>query len=275
LDGLQAIRDFVQTSTGLYFGEARMHLLRNGVTSRLISSGLNNTDEYLNLVSSEGEELDRLISSITTQETSFMRIPGHFRVIKEVFIPSFLAQNGMIKRDYLHVWSAGCSTGEEAYSLAITLKTSGIPEGVKLSILATDIDENALNTARKGVYKKERLKHLSPAQLFTFFKKCGENSFEVKKELRDCVHFVKQNLISSPYLFDQDIVFCRNVTIYFKREIRIEVLRKIATTIRTGGYLMLGESEILPSSIQGFSPISYDGSIMYKKIPGGASVKRG
>ncbi len=267
---LQAIRDLISGEAGLHFGESRLHLLENCVRKRMSITGLTNESDYFSYLvcdKNQKREMIELVSMATTQETSFLRIPEHFQVLKEEELPRLARLRQNRNENYLHIWSAGTATGEEAYSLAIAVMTSGISEDVKPTIIGTDIDPSALAKARDGCYKTSRMKNLSPAMVWSHFDRDGEN-FRVKENTKNIVRFFSHNLVCDHQIYDQDIIFCRNVTIYFSHSTRVEVLSKLVGCLKPGGVIMLGEAEIMPPEVTGIEPRNSRNSLYYVKSGG-------
>lgn len=266
-----AIRDLISCEAGLHFGEARLHLLENCVKRRMVDVGLNATVDYYKLLT-EGNlarhELWELVAIAVTKETSFMRIPEHFEALKEEELPRLARLRLSKGENYLHLWSAGTSTGEEAYSLAITALSCGIEDSIKPMIIGTDVNPNALTVARDGMYKQPRLKNITPLTLWSHFDRTSEDTFKIKDQTRKTVTFFTHNLIIDHQIFDQDVIFCRNVTIYFSQPNRLRVLEKLVGCLKPGGVMMLGEAEIMPREIQGIKPVEHKSSLYYVKTGG-------
>lgn len=270
LQNILAIRDLVSCEAGLHFAESRLHLLETCVRKRMSIVGIDNDKDYFNYLKLDEpakREMIELVSMATTQETSFMRIPEHFQALREEEIPRLVKLRQSNRDNYLHIWSAGTATGEEAYSLAITTLTSGISEDIKPTIIGTDINPVSLSKAREGTYKQTRMKNLTPALVWSHFDKNGD-SFRVKDSTKSVVKFFSHNLVNDHQIFDQDIIFCRNVTIYFSHKARTEVLSKMVGCLKQGGIIMLGEAEIMPSQIQGLEPRCFRNSLYYVKTGG-------
>lgn len=266
-----AIRDLISCEAGLHFGEARLHLLENCIRKRMGDVGLNTASEYFRFLT-EGnlatQEMQELVSMAVTKETSFMRIPEHFEALREEELPKLAKQRLSKNENYLHIWSAGTSTGEEAYSLAMTALSCGIEDCIKPMIIGTDVDPGALTVARDGIYRQPRLKNVSPLTLWSHFDRTSADTFKIKDQTRKTVTFFTHNLITDHQMFDQDIIFCRNVTIYFSAENRLRVLSKLVGCLKPGGVMMLGEAEIMPREIPGIKPVGHKSSLYYVKTGG-------
>ncbi|MGZ4959871.1 MAG: CheR family methyltransferase, partial [Methylomonas sp.] len=196
--------------------------------------------------------------------TSFFREMHHFEYLGNTLIPELLKRNHAVKQ--IKVWSAGCSTGEEPYSLAMTLM-EGVPENWDIRILATDLDTNVLTTASEGIYGLDRLSGINEQRLKRWFQKgVGSRSHKVrvKPELRQLVHFRRLNLMQDwPMKGYFDFIFCRNVLIYFDRETKARLAQRYAGLLKEGSYLFIGHSESLYQLNSGFEPI---GNTIYKKV---------
>lgn len=194
---------------------------------------------------SEGspELLSRLGEAVPVGETYFFRQPEHFQYLLHQVLPS--RPPGPLK-----VWSAGCATGEEAYSLAACLASSKTLEGVELEILGTDLSQDHLETARKGVYGPWSLRG-DKEELYPVFERSGRSSYSVKREIKDRTRFLQHNLLQSPPEGPFDIIFCRNVLVYFTPEAARVVLRNLSAALSPEGLLFLGPADI-PAAPAGF-----------------------
>ena len=210
--------------------------------------GLRDFRVYRELVESEEpEELGALINALTTNVTSFFREPHHFEFLKDTVIASFVKRSATQPR--LRIWSAGCSTGEEPYTIGMTLRAN-IPARSMgdVRILATDLDTDVLDKASQGVYRTNGASGIPPQLLKENFlrgKGDREGWMRVRPELRDLVTFRQLNLIQPPYPFKGpfDVIFCRNVVIYFDKPTQTELFRRFAGFLAPGGYLCIGHSE--------------------------------
>jgi chemotaxis protein methyltransferase CheR len=194
------------------------------------------------------DELIAMIDSLSTNLTSFFREVEHFRKFHEI-IPEIIgaSHNGHIPK--LRIWSAGCSTGEEPYSIAMTLRDIYGSNEMAIKIVGTDISTRVLNTAINGIYPREKVGKVSSAFLKKYFQ-IGQGSwngyYRVKKELKDMIEFRRLNLMEDiPYKDPFDIIFCRNVMIYFDKKTQGNMVSKFYECLRDGGYLFIGRSESL------------------------------
>jgi chemotaxis protein methyltransferase CheR len=244
-----AISALVKTLTGINLTRQKRELVYGRLAVRLRALGVRTFREYRRIVAGDAQEQVLMCNAITTNLTSFFREPHHFEHLRDQVLPSYREQ-GREKR--LRIWSAGCSTGEEPYSVAMTL-LEAIPEAQdwNVRILATDLDSDVLNTAAAGQYPAERVKGLSEGRLRRFFtehKERGRSSFVVRPELRNLVTFKQLNLMQPlPMSGPLDVVFCRNTVIYFDKDTQRELFGRIAPLQRPGDLLYLGHSESLLS----------------------------
>lgn len=242
------IRSVLKQRSGIDMGDAKRMLVYGRLARRLRELSLSSFDEYLELVEQpEGEEARRFLNALTTNVTEFFRESHHFDTLKQNVVPEALRRNGR----RLRVWSAGCSTGEEPYSIAVALREAGAVDGWDTRILATDIDSDVLARAAQGVYPLERVEKLAPARRHWFERGVGKNApfARAKEELRRLVRFNTLNLLEPwPVKGPFDAIFCRNVVIYFDGPTRERLVRRFAGLLVPGGYLFMGHSEALTTA---------------------------
>jgi len=244
-----AISTWVKGATGIHLPRQKRELVYGRLAVRLRALGLRSFREYRQIVATDPEEQGRLCNAITTNLTSFFREPHHFEHLRNQVLPAFLQKGGPRR---LRIWSAGCASGEEAYSIAMILLESlpGLPDP-DVRILATDVDSDVLATAAAGHYAAERMKGLSDGRVRRFFtevKERGRAVHVVRPELRRLVTFRQLNLMQSlPMSGPLDAIFCRNTVIYFDKNTQRELFGRIAPLQRPGDLLYLGHSESLLS----------------------------
>jgi chemotaxis protein methyltransferase CheR len=216
-------------------------------------------------------EWAELAALLSNGETFFFRDAGQFRLLKTRLLPDLIRQRHSQRA--LRLWSAGCSTGEEAYSLAILLEDL-LPDGEPwdIRILGTDINEEAVRKAKAGVYGEWSLRGVTAEQKGFFRSRNGE--WQVEERFRRAVSFRAGNLLRDPFpslpaeLYEMDLILCRNVFIYFGREVVGEVARKLALTLREGGYLVTGHAELHGEDLGGLQTRVFPESIAYQRGPG-------
>ena len=244
------VSDLIKGLCGINLHDGKKELVKARLTKRLRQLHLGSFGEYLALVRSDptGSELIAMIDALSTNLTSFFRENEPFAHVVRETIPAIIRDAGPERR--LRVWSAGCSSGEEPYSIAITLHEN-IPD-LSLwdaKVLATDISTRMLTAARTGVYSAERIKTISP-QLRSRYLECVQTKpdrmFRVNASLRNMVTFGRLNLMENwPMKGPFDIIFCRNVMIYFDKETQGNLVRRFWKLLRPGGTLYVGHSESL------------------------------
>lgn len=264
-------QEFLMRKVGLFFDIKRKSDLGRALNRRMKTLNISSyTDyyEYLNSFGYEEKELKNLILHLTIGETTFFRSPDQFIALRKYIIPQLVEVRRTLAIPYLRIWSAGCSTGEEPYSIAITLKES-IPDFDRWDIIihATDINNKFLKFAERGVYPARKIRFISKDVLDKYFLKEDE-SWAVDESLKKYIKFQYHNLSADNYLpfHDVDIVFCRNVLIYFKRERIKDVIDRFREVLSENGYLMLGYSETLFQISDDFKSIHFGDAFFYQKL---------
>ena len=243
------IRTLVNQQTGIVLSDAKRDLVYGRLTKRLRQLQLDSFQAYCQVLQTgDPEELEQLVNAITTNLTMFFREAHHFDALATTLLPALMHSKTPPRR--LRIWSAGCSTGEEPYSIAMVCKAV-LPDTAEwdVKILATDIDSHVLATAQQGIYSTERVQGLSPAHLQRWFSKGrGANTglVRVVPALQELITFRQLNLIHPwPMRGPFDIIFCRNVVIYFDKATQRQLFERFANLLDTGGYLFVGHSESL------------------------------
>ena len=244
---LARLRVLLHRTAGLVFEDSRRESLGYCLGERLRATGDPDVAAYLRRVEAPGSpELQPLLDEVTIQETHFFRNPPQARALRKHVLPE-LVREAATRGRRVRIWSAGCSTGDEPYSIAMVLRQL-LPStaGWDLKVIATDISTGALAAAREGTYGPRALRLASPEQLARFFVPVGSGRHRVRPEVRELVEFRHGNLVLDPPPGDGlDLVLCRNVTIYFDRDTTRDLVRRLHGSLRDGGYLFLGHSETL------------------------------
>jgi chemotaxis methyl-accepting protein methylase len=218
--------------------------IKRKVERRVADAGLSNLKEYLQRVKEDSEEQRRLSKILTVTISRFFRDKEVFDTLEQSLVPDLLKQD----RGGLRIWSVGCASGEEPYSLALLWKDKfeqTWPQ-VALSILATDLDENLLERAKEGTYKSSSLKEVPEGTVRRFFKRENEH-YILDQTIRESIEFKKHDILREEPFLRMDMVFCRNLAFtYFSKESQIDVLKKIALSLEGKGYLLIGKDESLP-----------------------------
>lgn len=233
--------------------------LERQVAERMAATGTAELERYLVTVASpmsSSDEFHALVDGVLVQETFFFRTPAHFEALQKSVLPRLLDRSGMKKSARpLAVWSAGCATGPEAYSLAIALLESCV--GENFSLLATDISPSALAEAREGRYAGRALKTVSPQRLSRWFVPDGDG-FRVRDEVRSRVRFQLHNLAADAFPSGIDLVLCRNVLIYFPAAVRSRIVARFHASLTEGGAIFVGHSETLSDHPELFERVWLD-----------------
>jgi chemotaxis protein methyltransferase CheR len=241
------LRTLLARSAGLVFDEARRDSVAYCIAERLRVTGARDVPAYLALLGDPAER-QQLLNEVTIQETHFFRNPPQIRALRKYVIPELLKHADSRGRR-IRIWSAGCSTGEEPYTIAMLVREL-LPTtaGWDVKVVATDVSSRALEAAKKARYGERAVQMASPEDLARFFVTTA-HGYEVRPEVRELVEFRHQNLVTDPVPFAPDeridLVLCRNVTIYFSRETTRGLMARLHGCLRDGGYLFLGHSETL------------------------------
>jgi chemotaxis protein methyltransferase CheR len=244
-----ALRELVKAHTGIHLTEQKRELVYGRLSRRLRALGLDSFRAYRQILErGDSGELVQFCNAITTNLTSFFREAHHFEYLREQLLSSRAADARGPRR--LRFWSAGCSSGEEPYSLAMTIYEA-LPEARRwdIKILATDLDTEVLSRGQRGVYDEERVRGLPAARVERFFRHDDSGKgdrYAVTQELRDLITFRELNLMHTlPMKGPLDAIFCRNVIIYFDKDTQRQLFARIAQLQRPGDLLFLGHSESL------------------------------
>jgi chemotaxis protein methyltransferase CheR len=238
----RAYQDF-----GLHLAPSKKELVYSRLAKRLRELGMTDFRSYCALIESPGGGAERMqmLSALTTNVTHFFREDHHFRLLRETVLPPLLAEARAGRR--VRLWSAGCSAGQEPYSLAFTLLDL-CPEAARLDIriLASDVDPAILRRAEEGTYPADEIKAIPAGMRDRFLDQSGGGQFRVNDRARGIVRFAELNLIDDwPMRGGFDIIFCRNVAIYFDKETQARLWQRFGALTPPGGYLFLGHSERL------------------------------
>lgn len=246
----EKLSSFIYKEYGIKMPPAKKVMLQSRLQKRLKEHRMTSYEQYCDfLFSKEGEamELIHMIDVVTTNKTDFFREPSHFDFLKQVVLPEFIS-----KKNYhaqLKIWSAGCSSGEEVYTLAIVLSEfAEFHKRIDYSILGTDISTRILQQATDAIYTQERIMNLPMELKKKYFLRSKDRSkplVRVIPDLRKRASFMRLNFMDNNYNVNEkfDIIFCRNVLIYFDRDTQQQVISKLCNNLKSGGYFFLGHSE--------------------------------
>jgi len=239
---------YIKLHYGIYLKEEKQALVTGRLQNILVQNSFNSFSEYFDYIISDktGAAATEMINKITTNHTFFMREVDHFIFFRDKVLP-YLKED--ISSKDLRIWSAGCSSGEEPYTLAMIIdEFLGKEKALwNTKVLATDISSNVLDIAFRGIYNNDNLATLPPYWKLNYFDKIDENKSAVKNKIKNETIYRKFNLMDEKFPFKQKfhIIFCRNVMIYFDAQTRHELVEKFYDSIEHGGYLFIGHSESL------------------------------
>jgi len=261
------ISKLVGERTGIVLSDAKRQMVYGRLSRRLRQLNLKKFSEYCDLLTSGHEgELIEFTNAITTNLTAFFRENHHFEHLKNTVLPELIRKNAHKKR--MRIWSAGCSSGEEPYSIAMCVREA-LPKssGWDVKILATDLDSNMVERGKKGIYTTERVEGLTEARMKKWVKRgTGENADKVRmsQDLRDLITFKELNLMHDwPIKGPFDFMFCRNVVIYFNKDTQRELFDRYANILADDAHLYIGHSESLNTVTDRFNLL---GQTIYKKV---------
>lgn len=267
---INLFRELLSSRSGMTFSPARAAFLEGRLRRRMAKAGARSLYEYYRIVTTPvtgAGELQALVDEVSVNETSFFRNPSHFEFLATTALPQRLRERQQSGEKRLRIWSAGCSTGQEAYSIAMVfLETTIFHESWELSLVGTDVSARAVQTARGGEYEEARLDGVSADRRQRFFEKRG-SKYSVRSWVRRGIEFVRGNLLDGPPWPEADIVFCRNVMIYFDEAHQQRLARRLAEALVPGGYLFLGHTESLRGLSDAFRMVSLRPGVAYQREP--------
>lgn len=258
------IKEIILTHSGINLNNTKIELVKNRLRKRLKALKISSYREYCELLKcNTGEgEIPYLIDAISTNITSFFRERAHYRFLYDHALPAIYNEI-YGKKTRIRIWSAACSSGEEPYSIAMIADAFFKDVHVDLKILATDICNDVIKVARKGYYHKNKLQNV-PDYFKKYFKPYIEDYDKINDKIIDKVLFRKLNLNIEQYPFRNkfDIIFCRNVLIYFDNNVQKQLIDRFKNYLKPGGFLFLGHAESLNGKVEGFS---YLAPAIYKR----------
>ena len=266
-DDLIRLCEFLYKRTGIQYGESKRFYIERRLTDRMSQVGLNKFAEYFGLLRSAGPEVEQLINSFTVNETYFNREDGQLRCLERSLLPEIVRTRG--PGDLVRIWSVPCSTGEEPYSIAIwLLENWRLVDAYNIEIVGSDIDTRVLSEAAVGVYGARALSRLSPDVIERYFR--WEDSFfrRIIDDLRESVKFTQTNLVDAPAMAAQgkfDVIFCRNVLIYFDDASRLAASHHLYEALNPGGFICLGHSESMARISDRFEVRRFEDAIVYQR----------
>ncbi len=265
--GFVLFRDFLQDTCGILLGDNKEYLVSSRLNSIMKDNGFAGLDELVSQMKRVTRLKEQVVDAMTTNETLWFRDLHPFSILRERLLPEIAASAGA---QPLRIWSAACSSGQEPYSISMTIedfkrtKPGAIRGGA--TIVATDISPTMLEQARRGEYDMLAIgRGLEKEHLTRYFARSDRGGWQIHSEIQSRVEFKPINLLGSYAALGKfDIVFCRNVLIYFSSELKLEILRKIHAQLKPGGYLLLGASESLGQLSDLYEMVHCSPGIIYR-----------
>ena len=262
---LSEIRGLIETRSGILFDGSRDRFFSTRVREHVESRKLSHGTDLLRLIKNSNVEYDSLLQRLLTQETSFFRYPAAFEALEKKVLPELHMKKFWESPRSLRVWSAGCATGEEAFSIAMTVADAlEFADAWNIHILATDISRKALDHAEHGVYDTRSLESINPRQREQYFSR-SNGHYVVKPRIRNLVTFAPMNLAQVVYMGKFDCIFCMNVLIYFSEERQAQLMQRFYEYLEPGGFLFLGHAETISKADVKFETHVYRDARIYQK----------
>ncbi len=266
------LRDYISRLTGIYFPENKKYLIESRIRPRVEALGLKSYRAYLDFLRFspfKARELEILFKLITINETYFFRDELQLKVIEEKILPELIQSKPKNGFRTLRIWSAGCSTGEEPYTIAMIYLEKIKPKfpDAKIEIIGTDINSWVIEVAKRGIYRQYSMRYVPENYLKRYFN-YNSDEFKINEEVKKLVRFEQLNLMDRFQMVmmrNFDLVLLRNVLIYFDENARKEVVSWIYDSLNRGGYLVIGYSETLRNVTKAFKIVYFDKVVAYKK----------
>lgn len=263
-EDFEKFRTLIYDESGIHFSDSNRTILESRLKERLKKAEIDSVASYYSLIKKNTEELKTLLDSVTTNLTRFWRNAAHFQTFEKHVVIDLVDYKKKVGNKSIRLWSAGCSTGEEPYSLAIVLKEL-LPPGFTAEITASDISLKSLMIAKEGFYPETRIAGVPEQYLAKYFEKKG-NGFQVKDEIKQMIKFDYHNLKNDSGLRNLDVVFCRNVIIYFDDVAQKAVINRFWDAMSDHGFLFIGHSESLFGMETQFEFVKTEWATLYRKF---------
>jgi chemotaxis protein methyltransferase CheR len=268
MERFRLIRDLINAKFGIYFSDGNKFLIESRLSERISYLGLSSFDEYYHFLKyypDADRELDEVVDIVTTNETYFFREDYQLRSFSNDILPEL--HDRLKHRRRLTIWSAGCSSGEEVYTIAMLALESKLFEGWDVNIFGNDISRRVLRKARMGVYSPTSFRTTSPDIIERYFTE-SEKGMRIQDRVRRFCHFSHHNILNEAglhFLGTVDVIFCRNVLIYFDKNTRLRVISTFYNKLRPSGYLFLGHTESLINLSTAFELVHLSEDLGYRK----------
>ena len=259
----ELFRKKIYDEIGITFSETNRSILDSRIKERLREKQFDTVDKYYKLICSDKEEMKVFLDSVTTNLTRFFRNQAHWDAFVNYVIPKVIENKRRNGDSIIKIWSAGCSTGEEPYTMAMILKQI-LPPPYSFQIIASDLSLKSLMVAKQGFYPESRIAGIPEKYLNSYFLKT-EGGYQVCSDLMNCIRFDYHNLKNDSGLRNLDIVFCRNVLIYFDEAAQLATINRFWDSMAPKSYLFIGHSESLFGMKTGFEFLKTDWACLYQK----------
>lgn len=246
IKAFNSLLDRIFQDRNLDFRQYNSGIIRRKLALRMREKGLESYADYARFLIQNPDEYEKLLAQLCINVSEFFRDPEVWVTVRYLF-ENLLQEKKLKNERNLVIWSAGCASGEETYTIAILLKElfRQEPQNFSLTLLGTDIDKKCLSAADDAVYTKESLKNVENKRLESYFTPLEGGRYQLKEEIKKMAAFQYLDLIRQDYIKEADVVFCRNVFIYFNRDLQEQLLMKFYKSLRPGGYLIKGKSEVI------------------------------
>jgi chemotaxis protein methyltransferase CheR len=264
------IRDFIYEKTGIFIPDNKKYFIENRLSKKIQDMNLKGYEDYLYVLKFGGDKKEHVIlfDLVTTNETFFFREPQQFDVFSGELLPRIIAENSKAGRKDIRLWSAASSTGEEPYTLGMVLLEKSETAGLRKEILASDISESVLSSARNAVYGSYSIRNVSEYYMKKYFTNTNQQ-YQLAASVKSMVKFMTVNLIEdkdTKSIRGLDVIFCRNVLIYFDEKAKQKAVSSLYDALRPNGYLFIGTSESLHNITRAFKPTVINKVIVYQKM---------
>lgn len=267
-DVFRLLRDSIYRRSGMWFSDASKFLLQKRLSPRVAALNFDSFQKYYYFLQYDpraASEFDQIFDAVTTNETYFFREPAQLKAFTDEIVPELLGSKAVKK---IRIWSAGCSSGEEPYTIAMLLEEKGYYQRATFDIFASDINQQVLSRARKGIYRESSFRATTPEIRSRYFERESETTWRIHDSIRNRVSFGRVNLYDESrvaLLGQLDVIFCRNVIIYFDEASKRAVVSNFHGRLINGGYLLLGHSESLISLSTQFRLRHLQNDMVYQK----------
>jgi|WetSurMetagenome_2_1015567.scaffolds.fasta_scaffold00259_13 chemotaxis protein methyltransferase CheR len=264
------IRDFIYEKSGIFIPDNKKYFIENRLGKKIQEKALKSYEDYLYILKFGGEKKEsrELFDLVTTNETFFFREPLQFDLLFGELLAKIIAENGKAGRKDIKIWSAACSTGEEPYTIGMMLLERPEAAGLRKEIVASDISDSVLGSARSGVYGSYSIRNVSEYYMKKYFT-VNNQQYNLSPSVKSMVRFLNVNLMEdkdTKALRGFDVVFCRNVLIYFDEKAKQKAVSCLYDALRPNGYLFIGTSESLHNITRAFKPTVINKVIIYQKV---------